>query len=190
MNAKPLNPRQAGRGGAWRSAERALDAVALMERLLTATLLAAIFLTATAQVFMRYVMNTPLATSNEIARFTLIWVTFLAAALTQNRDEHIAVLIVRSRGGTKRRAVLHGLANVAALVTAVIVVYLGFETLGRSARVTSPSLEISMSLVYLSVVLGFLLIALHSVRNLVNLARYGKVSRDTGDHVADEMQLT
>lgn len=175
---------------AWRAAERLIDGVAVVERWLAAALLAVIFVTATAQVFMRYVMSTPLSTSDEIARFTLIWATFVAAALTQNRDEHIAVLIVRARGGAKRRALLHSLANVVALFTAVLVVYLGFETLDRSARVTSTSLGISMSLVYLSVVLGFLLIALHSVRNLVNLARYGKVSRDVGDHLADEMQLT
>jgi TRAP-type C4-dicarboxylate transport system permease small subunit len=174
----------------WRAVERVLDGVAAVERWVCAALLVVIFAAATAQVFMRYVMSAPLAASDEVARFTLIWVTFLAAALTQNRDEHIAVLIIRARGGAKRRAVLHALANVVALLTAVLVVYLGIETMDRSARVTSPSLEISMSLVYLSVVLGFLLIALHSVRNLVNLARYGKVSRDAGEHLADEMQLT
>lgn len=175
---------------AWRWAERALDGVAVVERWLSAALLAVIFVTATAQVFMRYVMNTPLATSGEIARFTLIWATFLAAALTQNRDEHIAVLIFRARGSARRRAVLHAFANLVALFTAVVVVYLSFETLDRSARVTSPALEISMSLVYVSVVIGFFLIALHSVRNLVNLAAYGRVSRDHGDHLTDEMQLT
>jgi TRAP-type transport system small permease protein len=174
----------------WRRVETVLDAVAAVERWVCAGLLALIFLTATAQVFMRYAMNTPLATSDEIARFALIWCTFLAAALTQNRDQHIAVLIIRSRGGPRRRAVLHGLANVVALVTAVLVAYLGFETLDRSARVTSPSLEIAMSVIYLSVVLGFLLIGLHSVRNLVNLVRYGKVSRDSGDDLTDEMQLS
>lgn len=174
----------------WRATERALDGVAVVERWVCATLLAVIFVTATAQVFMRYVMNAPLSTSDEIARFALIWATFLAAALTQNRDEHIAVLIVRARGSARRRALLHALANVVALVTAVLVVYLGVETLDRSAGVASASLGISMSLVYLSVVLGFLLIALHSVRNLVNLARYGKVSREVGDHLVDEMQLS
>ena len=177
-------------GSAWRAIGRGLDALAAVERWLCVALLAVIFLTATAQVFMRYVLGTPLATSDEIARFALIWATFLAAALTQNKDEHIAVLIFRARGSARRRAVLHAFANLVALATAVVVVYLSFETLDRSARVTSPSLEISMSMVYLSVVLGLSLIALHSVRNLVNLAAYGKVAPDRSDHLADEMQLT
>lgn len=174
----------------WRTIERVFDGIAALERWLSVALLALIFVTATAQVFMRYVMHTPLATSDEIARFALIWATFLAAALTQNKDEHIAVLIFRARGSARRRAELHAFANLVALLTAVVVVYLSFETLDRSARVTSPSLEISMSLVYLSVALGFALIALHSVRNLVNLAAYGRVSADRSDHLADEMQLT
>lgn len=174
----------------WRAIGRGLDAVAAVERWLCVALLVVIFIAATAQVFMRYVLNEPLATSDEIARFALIWATFLAAGLTQNKDEHIAVLIFRARGSHRRRAVLHAFANVVALLTAALVVYLSFETLDRSARVTSPSLGISMSLVYLSVVLGFALIALHSVRNLVNLAAYGKVSPERSDHLADEMQLT
>lgn len=175
---------------AWRMVERGIDGIAALERWISVALLSVIFLAATAQVFMRYVLNEPLATSDEIARFTLIWATFLAAALTQNRDEHIAVLIFRARGSARRRAALHAFANLVALFTAAVVVYLSFETLDRSARVSSPSLGISMSLVYLSVSLGFTLIALHSVRNLVNLAAYGKVEPGRSDHLADEMQLT
>lgn len=173
--------------GAWRRFERVLDGVAAVERWIAAALLAVVLVVAVLQVLSRYVLNTPMATSDEVARFALIWATFIAAALTQHRDQHIAVLILRKRGGPRQRVALQVLANVIALLTGVFICYLGIETLTRSARVSSPSLEIPMSLVYLGVVLGFALIALHSLRNVRNLIVVG---RTRGDHLEDEMQLT
>ena len=172
---------------------RVLDGVAVAEKWIAAALLVLLVVVALAQVVARYVLQQPLASSDELARFTLIWAAFLAAALTQHGDQHIAVLLLRSRGSAARRRRLRVVANLAALVTAVVILVLSVETLSRSALVSSPSLGVPMATVYLGVVLGFLLIALHSVRNLAVLlaaARHGHGDREDGGALTDEMRLT
>jgi TRAP-type C4-dicarboxylate transport system permease small subunit len=46
---------------------------------------------ATAQVLFRYVIQYPLPWTEELARFTLVWVTFLGAASVTRRKLHLAV---------------------------------------------------------------------------------------------------
>ncbi|WP_168211749.1 TRAP transporter small permease [Ruania zhangjianzhongii] len=168
-----------------------MDVLAKAESILCALLLAVVLGTAVVQVIMRFVLHEPLAVSDEFARFAMIWLGFIGAALTQARDQHIAVLVIRGTGSRLRQQIMDGLANVVALVLGVWVLFLGKETLERSANVTSASLEIPMSVVYLSVVVGFGLIAVHALRNLANLAFHGQVDPEREDgSLAERQQLS
>ncbi|MCJ7829964.1 MAG: TRAP transporter small permease, partial [Desulfobacterales bacterium] len=63
---------------------RVLDDFALL-------LFALLLVVATAQVLFRYVLIMPLPWTEELARFLLVWVTFLGAASITRRKLHIAV---------------------------------------------------------------------------------------------------
>ena len=54
-------------------------------------LLGAVVATVLLQVTMRYVFNAPLAWSDELARYQLVWLTFLGAGLAYRLRMHIAV---------------------------------------------------------------------------------------------------
>lgn len=55
------------------------------------------------QVFLRYVLRTSIPFSEELARYLMIWVVFLAAGLALKEDAHISirVLVDRLRGRTR-----------------------------------------------------------------------------------------
>lgn len=55
------------------------------------------------QVFLRYVLRTSIPFSEELARYLMIWVVFLAAGLALKEDAHIniRVLVDRLRGRTR-----------------------------------------------------------------------------------------
>ena len=47
-----------------------------------------------AQVVMRYVFNTPLTWSEELAVFVMIWLTFIGSLICMRDNEHIEVTIL------------------------------------------------------------------------------------------------
>lgn len=55
------------------------------------------------QVFLRYVLKTSIPFSEELARYLMVWVVFLAAGLAVREDAHISirVLVDRFRGRTR-----------------------------------------------------------------------------------------
>src|SRR5688572_1850807 len=49
------------------------------------------FLCVVVQVFMRYVLEQPLPWSEEVARYSFIWASFLTAAVIVGRREHFGI---------------------------------------------------------------------------------------------------
>jgi TRAP-type transport system small permease protein len=64
---------------------------------LAAALLAAVCLLTLAQVLFRYVFASPLAWSEELARFLFIWLSFLGAALCFRRGGHFHLDLLANR---------------------------------------------------------------------------------------------
>lgn len=64
---------------------------------LMAAALAVMVLTIGGNVVLRYVFNTGIAASEEIARLMFVWMIFLGAILAQRRGAHLGVEIVQAR---------------------------------------------------------------------------------------------
>ena len=120
-------------------------------------LLAVMVIAISAQVVMRYAFSSPLTWSEELARYAMIWLAMLAAALCARHGQHIA--LVRFKPGASRLAT--GLAILGPAMTCAIAGFLfwhGLDITERAARQRTPGLGLSMSWAYASLPAGFALI--------------------------------
>ncbi len=122
----------------------------------------------TAQIVSR-VFFTAFGWTEEVARFLLIWLTFLGAALAWQQGRHIAVkvLVERLRPGLRRGVQMAALAVVCGFGLALA--WLGWSFMDVSAFQRSPSLRLPMAYVYVVIPVAAGLIAWFSLTDLLRL---------------------
>lgn len=142
-------------------------------------LLTAICITLMLQVVMRYVFNSPLAWSEELARYLFIWLTFLGAALAYRLRAHIAVDILAEyldrRVGVVPARVLRGAIRGVVLLFLIALLVGGVTLVQETTGQITPGLRISMAWVYLAIPVGCLIMILSAVGEAVS-AWYGRNS--------------
>lgn len=114
------------------------------------------------QVVTRYLLNSPVAWTEELARFALIWLTFIGAAYVAAKGRHVTVVVGSSLLGVRGRALLQAFASLVVVAVCVVLVIAAPEFLRTAGRTSSPAASIPMAWVYGAAVLGIALIGLHS----------------------------
>lgn len=146
---------------------RVLDSVI---RALLVALLVVLVVTVGANVFSRFVLNSSLPASQELARFLFIWVIFLGAALAHLHNEHIAVSLVVDRLPRAARRWVVALGELVILLICVALLLSAVEVMSISPG-TSALLGVPLGLVNFSVPLSAGLMAVVSVYRLVVAVR-------------------
>jgi len=101
------------------------------------------------QVFSRYVLNNPSTFTEEIMRYSLIWVGFLGSAYGFYRYEHMALTILPNKLKGLSRFTLSFAINMCVIVlSASVIAYGGLRMMSVSAGQTSAILKLSMPLIY------------------------------------------
>lgn len=104
------------------------------------------------QVFSRYVLNTPSTSTDEIARFSMIWVGLLGAAYTVGVQKHLSIdLFTLNLTGVKRR-----ISNIVINLfifgfSASVMTWGGFNLFAKvyESGQVSPALQMPMAYVYI-----------------------------------------
>ncbi|WP_035779147.1 TRAP transporter small permease, partial [Arthrobacter sp. 35/47] len=96
-----------------------------VERVASCGLLVATLGLIVLQVVSRYVFNTPFSWTEELARFALLWFTFVSAGFVMARRIHIAVDLLASKLGRVGTIVLDTFAMTAVVVTAAVMAVAG-----------------------------------------------------------------
>jgi TRAP-type C4-dicarboxylate transport system permease small subunit len=161
-----------------------VDRLVRLERVMSAALMAGILILLSAQVFARYVLDAPITWTDELARFSLVWLTFLAAGLVQASDEHIAVLVLTTRGGPRTQRAMKYFGSLVPLFIGLVWVYTGLEPVQRGLGTTATATGLPMAVVYASTLVGFTLIMIHSARNLARIHRTGQADPGSPHGVA------
>lgn len=133
-------------------------------------------------VFFRYFLNDALIWSEEVARYTMIWVSFLGASLAFRRGGHIAVEVVIDKLPRAARRAVVLLGQLGILFFLSILAWYGWEMTGRVASQTSAALRISMSWPYLALPVGAALMIYHVLVLLVaSLRQSGRAADPAAD---------
>lgn len=137
------------------------------EVILSCVLLALVFLLILIQVFFRYVLNSPLNWSEELARFFFIWLIFCSATFVMARRRHISVVLFSAeRIGTRALSYIEAAANFIALVCTGALFVSAVALVRASTQLSGAVTNIPFSVVYGVCVVTFGLMALHLVVNI------------------------
>jgi C4-dicarboxylate transporter DctQ subunit len=112
------------------------------------------------QVIFRYVLNAPLAWTEEISIFMFIWMTFLAGYVGARRGKHIGVDAFRNMLPNIGSIFLEFISNVICVIFFFIIVVSTVMFWPKLMYQTSPALEIPMAYIYLIMIIGSFFIGL------------------------------
>lgn len=139
-----------------------------------------------AEVIARYVFNAPIIWSNEVATYLFIYSVFFGGSVALKRRELMDVRILRERSPVTAQWAMGLLVHLAILgFTLVGIFYSGILILTSLRTGTiSPALGIPMLYVYLPIPLGFALMGIFSLTNLLQEAAGAQTPPGPGDPLA------
>lgn len=132
--------------------------------LFSAIMVAVIFL----QVVMRQ-FDSSLSWSEELARYSFIWLVYIGISYGVKKDRHIKVDVLLLMLKNKGKIILTIIANLLFMVFAIFVIRYGFDIASQLLAFgqKSPANQIPMGLIYLAAPVGMGLTLIRLVQNLI-----------------------
>lgn len=116
-----------------------------------------------AQVIFRFVLEQPLPWSEEVARYIMVWIAFLGAALAIEKRAHPLVEVFVNLLPVKVRIPVHILAVGLSCIFYTIILYYGLMFVTSSMTQPSAVMRIPMGCVYVVIPLSGLMLFLNSL---------------------------
>jgi TRAP-type C4-dicarboxylate transport system permease small subunit len=160
----------------------------LLDRLLRGVislLLAGMVLNVVWQVFTRFVLKSPSSFTEELARYSMIWLGLLGAAYCSGRKTHLALdLLTGNLEGRGKR--LSDLFIQSCLILFALAVMVGgggrLVLISLELGQTSAALQVKLGYIYLAVPISGALIAVYALMDLATVVRGQTVeARAKGD---------
>lgn len=158
-------PRPSGRLG------RVVRGLELVEAACGAFFLLLILVLVMIQVVVRFTPFGGWVWTGEVARFALVWMTFILSGYLLGRRQHISLDMIDHALSARGRRVVGVLSHLVVLAVCVAFVYDGLGLLESQAGISSPAANIQMPLVYVLPLAGFLLTLLRAVLGLATKDR-------------------
>ncbi|WP_313800355.1 TRAP transporter small permease [Cytobacillus sp.] len=100
------------------------------------------------QVIFRFIVDQPLAWTEELSRYLLIWLTFLGTGYGMSMKAHPSIEFLYEKVGNTMKKGFIILSTALILFFFWQIIVNSFEFIGRSMTQTSPVLQLPMGLVY------------------------------------------
>ena len=146
---------------------RLVDAIDLLAKIVAGLIAAAVFVVLLAQVFFRYVINSSLQWSEELAIWGLIWMVFIGAVILLRHWQHIGIPTFVHMLPLGARIPVILLSKLASIAFLAALVYYGAQVFNGSFHADSISMgAVSTRWVKVAIPVGgllMLILALHSV---------------------------
>jgi len=132
------------------------------------TILAMMVLTTSLQIVCR-VFFSALSWSEEVTRYLLVYLTFFGASSVYKKSGHISVLVVQHLLPPKLQKFVSIFVIILCGIFFSIATFYGLKYMGLQGSQLSAALRIPMKYLYMSIPIGFSIMILHSVDNLINI---------------------
>lgn len=118
-----------------------------------------------AQVLSRTFLGFSIVWSEELARYLLVWLTFIGASIALRNKELVGLDLLETKLSVRLNEVLKLVVHVLVLVFLAYTTYYGIEMATSSgvAGQQSPTMKFSMTYVYLAIPTGTFLMLIHTV---------------------------
>lgn len=123
-------------------------------------------------VVMRYVFHAPLVFSFDLSTLLFAWVVFVGLAIADRDDAHMGLDLVANIGNAALKQALIGIRLILVLALSVYLAWVGWQLYQRTGAQIA-SLRISAKWLYLSMPIGFGLLALSYVGRIIRLLAGG-----------------
>ncbi len=126
-----------------------------------------------AQVFTRYVLNDPLFWTEEMVRYTTVWLTFVGAAAASLYGDHMDMNLFGEVKSRRFQTFHQTFLQLIVLVFCVLIIWQGGKFCVLNGMQTAPATGIPMLYVYGSTVVGGVMLALVSIGKIIELLTDG-----------------
>ena len=116
------------------------------------------------QVFNRFVLQTPLAWSEDLAMLLFQWVVFLGAALGVSRMRHFGIELVVRQLPERLRHRVELLTPIVMAVVALVMIFQGWTILGFNRNRIFGTMDLSYTWAFLPIPLAGVLILLYLIQ--------------------------
>lgn len=144
---------------------------------------AMIFVLVLIQAGQRYLPVDGWTWTGELARYSLVWLTFTAAGVLVSRDGHIALQVVDRIPSRAVVRVVHVVALLVVAATGFGFAWACWSLMADSGSLTTPALGLPMRWVYALPLVGFLSTGVRAAVAATEVARHGVPGEGT-DHTA------
>lgn len=114
-------------------------------------------------VFWRYVLSDALAWVEELARYTMIWLSWIGGGLAVRKGAHIAVEFIVDALPPNARAAIIAIGRVLALFFLSVCIWYGIDLMSRVSMQSTIALGISMQIPYAAAPVGAALMVYHTL---------------------------
>ncbi len=137
--------------------------------MLAKVLLAAMVVLISANVFMRYVLNSGITWSEEVALVFVVWFTFIALALGVKERLHISLCLLPEKISPTIDLLLSKLTDVVILFLGYIMIRYGWILVQFTSRSILPATGVPASVLYFPLVLSGVLVLYEGAMDLLGL---------------------
>lgn len=106
------------------------------------------------QVFMRYVLSSPLKWAEELSRYIFVWAIMVSVAIGAVDEAHIRLNMVTTRFGKKAQLGFFLLGQLILAAFNVVLILYGFRLSAQNLSVLSPAMKIPIGIAYAGIPAG------------------------------------
>ena len=112
-------------------------------------------------VSLRYLTNFSITWAEEVARYSMIWMTFLGAGLALRYGGHVAITNLQDALAGRMAVLLRAVIVLLILGFCAVMVWIGYDYMQRMRFQLTPATRLPFSYIYAAIPVGFALLIVH-----------------------------